>query len=93
VVQVVSAPVSKLGIQAPRRAADDPTADSARLVYDEMCGTADFIQSYAIGFLEAAKRGDRVRVHGYINDIVRCSNEAREAYERIAALATLGCGK
>jgi hypothetical protein len=36
---------------------------SQRLVYDEIAETADFIESFAIGLREAARRGDRPRVH------------------------------
>ena len=48
--------------------AADPTAASQRLVFDEIAETADLIHSFAIGLLEAARRADRVRVHGYIAD-------------------------
>src|ERR1700733_12075067 len=65
-----------LAIGAP----EDPTAASRRLVFDEIAGTADLIESFAIGLREAARRGDRVRVHGYISDIVRCVADARGAY-------------
>jgi hypothetical protein len=75
-------------------AADDHTAASQRLIFfDEIAETADLIQSFSIGLLEAARRTDRVRVHDYIADIVRCGNDARGAYARIAALAKLGGGQ
>ena len=64
----------------PIGAPEDPTAASRRLVFDEIAGTADLIESFAIGLREAARRGDRVRVHGYISDIVRCVADARGAY-------------
>jgi hypothetical protein len=73
--------------------ADGQTAASQRLVFDEIAATADLIQSFSIGLLEAARRADRDRVHGYIADIVRCGNDARGAYARIAALAKLGGGQ
>jgi hypothetical protein len=69
---------------------EDATAASRRIVFDEIASTADLIESFAIGLREAARRADRVRVHGYIADVVRCGNEARGAYGRIAALAKLG---
>jgi hypothetical protein len=47
------------------------TAASQRLVFDELAGTADLLQSFAIGLLEAARRADRVRVHGYLADASR----------------------
>ena len=71
-------------------AAEDHTAASQRLVFDEIAEIADLIQSFSIGLLEAARRADRVRVHGYIADIVRCGNDARGAYGRVAALAKPG---
>jgi hypothetical protein len=71
-------------------AAEGQTAGSQRLVFDEIAETADLIQSFSIGLLEAALRADRVRVHGYIADIVRCGNDARGAYGRVAALAKPG---
>ena len=74
----------------PRSPSPDPTAASRRLVFDELAGTADLIESFAICLKEAARRDDRVRVHGYIADIVRCVSDARGAYGRIAALAKLG---
>jgi hypothetical protein len=66
------------------------TAASQRLVFDEIAGSADLLVSLAIGLTEAARRGDRVRVHGYISDIVQCVADARGAYGRVAALAKLG---
>jgi hypothetical protein len=66
-----------------------PTAASQRLVFDELAGTADFIESLAIGLKEAARRDDRVRVHSYLVDIVQCVATARGAYGRISALAGL----
>jgi hypothetical protein len=65
------------------------TAASQRLVFDEIVGTADLIESFAICLKEAARRADRVRVHGYIADIVRRVTYARGAYGRIADLARL----
>ena len=73
----------------PIGAPEDPTAASRRLVFDEIAGTADLIESFAIGLREAARRGDRVRVHGYISDIVRCVADARGAYGRISDIARL----
>ena len=70
-------------------APDDPTIESQRLVFDEIAGSADLLVSLATGIMEAARRGDRVRVHGYISDIVRCVADARGAYGRVAALAKL----
>jgi hypothetical protein len=70
-------------------ASDDPTAASQRLVFDELAGTADFIESLAIGLKEAARRDGRVRVHSYLVDIVQCVAAARGAYGRISALAGL----
>jgi hypothetical protein len=68
-------------------------AASQRLVYDEIAETADFIESFAIGLREAARRGDRPRVHAYTVDIAKCDNDIRNAYGRIAALEKLGDGK
>jgi hypothetical protein len=73
----------------PIGAPEDLTAESRRLVFDEIAGSADLIESFAIGLREAARRGDRVRVHGYLSDLVRCAADARGAYARIAALAGL----
>jgi hypothetical protein len=70
-------------------ATEDHTAASQRLVFDELAGTADLIESYAIGLKEAARRDDRLRVHGYLSDIVRFVANARGAYERIRELAKL----
>jgi hypothetical protein len=69
---------------------EDPTAASQRLVFDELAGTADFLESYAVCLKEAARRADRVRAHGYLSDIARCFADARSAYARISALAGLG---
>ena len=71
-------------------APDDPTIESQRLVFGEIAGSADLLVSLATGLMEAARRGDRVRVHGYISDIVQCVADARGAYGRVAALAKLG---
>jgi hypothetical protein len=71
-------------------APDDPTTESQRLVFDEIAGSADLLVSLATGLMEAARRGDRVRVHGYLADVGRCFNDARGSYGRIAALAKLG---
>ena len=65
-------------------------AASRRLVFDELASTADLIESFAICLKEAARRDDRVRVHGYVADLVRCVNDARGAYGRVSALAKLG---
>ena len=73
--------------------AEDPTINSQRLVYDELAGAFDLLVSFSIGAQEAARRSDRVRVHGYLADVGRCFNDAREAYGRIAALAKLGGGQ
>jgi hypothetical protein len=73
----------------PIGAPEDPTAASRRLVFDELAGTADLIESYAICLKEAARRDDRVRAHSYLADIVRCVATARGAYSRIAVLAGL----
>jgi hypothetical protein len=85
----VSAP-SQEEITAGQFASEPPTAASQRLVFDELAGVADYIESFAICLKEAARRDDRVRVHGYIADIVQCVTAARGAYGRIAALAKLG---
>ena len=71
-------------------APDDPTTESQRLVFHEIAGSADLLVSLAIGLTEAARRGDRVRVHGYLADVGRCFNDARGFYGRIAALVKLG---
>ena len=74
----------------PIGAPEDLTTESQRLVFDEIAGSADLIESFAIGLREAARRGDRVRVHGYLADVgARASTDARGAYARIAALAGL----
>jgi hypothetical protein len=73
----------------PIGAPEDLTTESQRLVFDEIAGSADLIESFAIGLREAARRGDRVRVHGYLADVGRCFKDARGAYARIAALAGL----
>jgi hypothetical protein len=70
-----------------------PTLNSQRLVYDELANAFDLLVSFSIGAQEAARRGDRVRVHGYLADVGRCFNDARDAYGRIAALAKLGGGQ
>jgi hypothetical protein len=70
-------------------APDDPTTESQRLVFDEIAGSADLLVSLAIGLTEAARRDDRVRVHGYLSDIVRCVADARGAYGRISDIARL----
>jgi hypothetical protein len=70
-------------------APDDPTTESQRLVFDEIAGSADLLASLAIGLTEAARRGDRVRVHGYLADVGRCFNDARGAYGRISDIARL----
>jgi hypothetical protein len=72
-----------------RNDSDDPTTESQRLVFDEIAGSADLLVSYAIGLHEAARRGDRVRVHSYLGDVVKCVTDARGAYGRIADLAKL----
>lgn len=71
-------------------ALEDPTAASRRLIFDELAGAADFLESYAVCLKEAARRADRVRAHGYLADIARCFAGARSAYARISALAGLG---
>jgi hypothetical protein len=71
----------------------DPTAAAQWLAFEEIFGSADQIESFSICLKEAARRADRVRVHGYLVDIVRRSNGAREAYGRIATLAKLGGGQ
>jgi hypothetical protein len=78
---------------ALNEAAEGQTAASQRLVFDEISVAADLIQSFSIGLLEAARRSDRVRVHGYIADLVRCVADARDAYRRIADLARLEAQK
>jgi hypothetical protein len=65
----------------PIGAPEDPTAASRRFVFDQIVGTADLLESFAICFKEAARRDDRVRVHGYIADIVQCVTAARGAYD------------
>jgi hypothetical protein len=70
--------------------AADHTAASQRLIYDDLTVDADFLESFAIGLREAARRDDRARVHSYLTDIVQCVSRARDAYGRIAALAKLG---
>jgi hypothetical protein len=74
----------------PIGAPEDPTAASQRLVFDEIASTADLIESYAISLKEAARRDERVSVHTYFADIVRCGAELRRADDRLAALAKLG---
>jgi hypothetical protein len=69
---------------------EDPTAECRRLVFDELAGTADLLESFAIGLREAARRADRVRAHGYLSDIGKQFASARGAYARIAALSELG---
>jgi hypothetical protein len=71
-------------------ALEDPTAASRRLIFDELAGAANFLESYAVCLKEAARRADRVRAHGYLSDIARCFADARGAYARISALAGLG---
>ena len=84
-------PLSHTASPSPEQVApEDPTAASQRLVFDELAGTADFIESLAIGLKEAARRADRVRAHGYLSDIARCFADARNAYARISAIAGLG---
>jgi hypothetical protein len=83
-------PLSQTASPSPEQVApEDPTAASQRLVFDELAGTADFIESLAIGLKEATRRDDRVRVHSYLVDIVQCVATARGAYGRISALAGL----
>jgi hypothetical protein len=88
----MNAPVSLPVQLAPvdQSAREEATAAAQRVVFGEMAGTADLIESLAIGLREAARRDDRARVHGYVADIVRCATEVRDAYGRIAALAKLG---
>jgi hypothetical protein len=71
-------------------APEDPTAESQRLVFGELASVADLIESFAVCLREAARRDDRVRVHGYVCDLARCIADARGAYGRIADLAKLG---
>jgi hypothetical protein len=73
----------------PIGAPEDPTAESQRLVFDEIAGSADLLVSYAIGLREAARRDDRDRVHSYLSDISKQFCSARNAYYRIRELARL----
>jgi hypothetical protein len=68
----------------------DHTAASQRLVFDELAGIADLIESLSIGLKEAARRDDKQRAHGYLVDILKYVGGARGAYCRLAALAKLG---
>jgi hypothetical protein len=70
-------------------AREEATARAQRLLYDELANVFDIIVSLSIGAQEAARRGDRVRVHGYLADVGGHVNDAREAYGRISALAAL----
>jgi hypothetical protein len=88
----VSAP-SQEEITAGQFASEAPTAAYQRLVFEELAGVADYVESFAICLKEAARRDDRVRAHGYICDLVRCVANARGAYARIAALAGLEARK
>ena len=71
-------------------AAEDPTLNPQLLIFDEIASGADFTQSYLIGLLEAARRADRVRVHGYLVDIKRDVDAMIAAYGRISSLEKLG---
>jgi hypothetical protein len=86
------APASRPAQVAPvdQSAREETTAAAQRIVYGEIAGNADLIESFAIGLKEAARRDDRERVHGYLADIVRCIADVRGAYGRIAALAKVG---
>jgi hypothetical protein len=73
----------------PIGAPEDPTTESQRLVFDEIAGSADLIESYAICLREAARRDDRDRVHAYLGNIATQFISARDAYYRIRELAKL----
>jgi hypothetical protein len=59
-------------------------------VFEEIYGSGDRLESFAICLKEAARRADRVRVHGYICDLIRTANGLREPYSRIVTLEKLG---
>ena len=84
----MSAP-SQEEITAGQAAPGGLTAASQRLVFDDLAGTADLIESYAICLKEAARRDDRSRVHGYLVEIVGCVGSARAAYGHLGDLAKL----
>jgi hypothetical protein len=84
---------AKLAPPVDQAAREEATAGAQWLVYGEIAGSGDTITSLSIGLVEAARRGDRVRVHGYLADVGRCFNDARNAYGRIVALERLGGGK
>jgi hypothetical protein len=68
----------------------EPTAAAQWIVFEEIFGAADRIESLAIGLKEAARRSDQVRVHSYFADIVEYGAALRSADARLTALEKLG---